>query len=347
MAKVDLALETLPLATYGLANREEQVPCSESLSKEYPQLAGKTVSLPLKDEKGKQVGTIEVLLRYETLESVHTLAQDLAQKTLLHDAMKEAVVGDKAKRNGSISLTVEKATNLLAADRGNSSDPYCVIDVMGEGEKLLHSEQTSKVNKTLHPEWKYSTTIETCVQTSALKLTLMDHDLGSADDVIGLCYLPIEFVERFRTETSVMLDVTTEDGKRKGQLYLKLHYQPSDPASFSGAGPKKKLFGCCGSRPAPDGLPHGSGKRPTKARSPSELHAARQQHAEYTDPEHKDPFFNVVHKTVGEMYEIVGSGINKSAAFVLAFPTALSLVHRWILLTFAHCFHLFSLQVSS
>ena len=163
---------------------------------------GKEVAVDL-TAKGTKVGTVTLLLRYKLLRPVHEMAGAEAQTMLLQNTMKAEVKQNKSKRNGQVCITVVRATSLLAADRGNSSDPYCVIEALPEtpGGAALHRETTPTVMNTLHPEWNYTTTIDTCVQTSAIKLTLMDYDQGSRDDVLGTCYLPIEYVDGFEEKT--------------------------------------------------------------------------------------------------------------------------------------------------
>ena len=97
----------------------------------------------------------------------------------------------------------------------------------------------------------------------------------------------------------VMLDVTTPQGSRLGQLYLDLQFQPTASSDAGSHRPQNKRSGglksCCGSRPGS----HNS---------------SRQAEVTYVEPVRKDPFFDTVHKTVGEMYEIVGKGMGDKNA---------------------------------
>lgn len=107
----------------------------------------------------------------------------------------------------------------------------------------------------------------------------------------------------------VKLDVTTRQGKRTGQLYLEIQFDSLTDAKGLGKTAERhrtkagRGCGCCGSRPT------GPREAP-KTRNAAKLRAARQAGVEYVEPERKDPFFDTVHKTVGEMYEIVGKGMN-------------------------------------
>lgn len=92
-----------------------------------------------------------------------------------------------------------------------------------------------------------------------------------------------------------MLDVTSPQGLRLGQLYLDIQFEAAlEPGSVHHR--QKKKFGCCASRPE-------SGKR-DPARTG----------VQYVEPVRGDPFFDTVHKTVGEMYEIVGKGLGDKHA---------------------------------
>jgi Ca2+-dependent lipid-binding protein len=127
--------------------------------------------------------------------------------------MKEAMKDNKRARSGQVTMTIKRATNLLAADWGNSSDPYCAIEVLREGGSKVSKGRTSTIKNTLHPVWDHSITIGTDMTTSAIKLLLKDEDLGSADDLLGTCYLPMEFLIKFKTQTvrvAACLTPTTE-----------------------------------------------------------------------------------------------------------------------------------------
>lgn len=111
-----------------------------------------------------------------------------------------------------------------------------------------------------------------------------------------------------------MLDVTTSKGKRTGQLYLDVIYHPLGTAGSSGQSsptrpprrsPSGKGFGCCGSRPQ---------EASKTSRDESTLRRSRSQEVQYKEPEHEDPFFDTVHKTVGELYEVVGKGLSDKVA---------------------------------
>lgn len=94
-----------------------------------------------------------------------------------------------------------------------------------------------------------------------------------------------------------MLDVTTPQGSRLGQLYLSLQFQPTTSSESASQRPQTKRSGCCASRPC-------SGKQDP----------AQQLEVIYVEPKDDDPFFDTVHKTVGEKYEIVGKGMGDKHA---------------------------------
>lgn len=63
-----------------------------------------------------------------------------------------------------LEVRVLEARNVIACDRGGTSDPYVVatlVDIAGrevKGEK----QKTEKINKTLNPKWNAQLTFGTC-----------------------------------------------------------------------------------------------------------------------------------------------------------------------------------------
>lgn len=175
----------------------KSVPDGQRLAQMYD---GRQVTVKLTRD-GAQIGTATVELRYTELQTKHAMAEAEAQSLILQNTMRKEVKDDKRNRTGQVTMTIKRADSLLAADWGNTSDPYCAIEVVREGGRKKHVGRTPTRTKTLHPVWDHTITVDTDVTTSAIRLLLKDEDIGSADDLLGTCYLPMEFLDDFKTQT--------------------------------------------------------------------------------------------------------------------------------------------------
>ena len=72
---------------------------------------------------------------------------------------------------GTATVRVVRATGLLAADKGGTSDPYVVVQSAG-GKKA----KTSVKKKTLEPEWDETLDLTVPDLATPLSLTVMDYD---------------------------------------------------------------------------------------------------------------------------------------------------------------------------
>ena len=72
---------------------------------------------------------------------------------------------------GTATVRVVRATGLLAADKGGTSDPYVVVQSAG-GKKA----KTSVKKKTLEPEWDETLDLTVHDLAAPLSLTVMDYD---------------------------------------------------------------------------------------------------------------------------------------------------------------------------
>jgi Ca2+-dependent lipid-binding protein len=76
-----------------------------------------------------------------------------------------------ASRGGTVSVRVVRATGLLAADRGGTSDPYVVVQSAG-GKKA----KTSVKKRTLDPEWDEMLELSVYDASAPLSFAVWDHD---------------------------------------------------------------------------------------------------------------------------------------------------------------------------
>ena len=85
-----------------------------------------------------------------------------------------------ASRGGTVSVRVVRATGLLAADKGGTSDPYVVVQAAG-GKKA----KTSVKKKTLDPEWDETLELSVLDAAAPLSFTVWDHDKVGTNDSLG------------------------------------------------------------------------------------------------------------------------------------------------------------------
>ena len=71
----------------------------------------------------------------------------------------------------AVSVRVVRATGLLAADKGGTSDPYVVVQSAG-GKKA----KTSVKKKTLEPEWDETLELSVLDAAAPLSFAVWDHD---------------------------------------------------------------------------------------------------------------------------------------------------------------------------
>ncbi|XP_060576166.1 multiple C2 and transmembrane domain-containing protein 1-like isoform X4 [Ruditapes philippinarum] len=86
---------------------------------------------------------------------------------------------------GWLQVKVFKAQDLLAADLGGKSDPFCVLELVNT--RL----QTHTEYKTLNPEWNKLFTFNVKDIHSVLELTVYDEDRDKKVEFLGRCAIPL------------------------------------------------------------------------------------------------------------------------------------------------------------
>ncbi|XP_053406106.1 multiple C2 and transmembrane domain-containing protein 1-like isoform X1 [Mercenaria mercenaria] len=86
---------------------------------------------------------------------------------------------------GWLQVKVFKAQDLLAADLGGKSDPFCVLELVNT--RL----QTHTEYKTLNPEWNKVFTFNVKDIHSVLELTVYDEDRDKKVEFLGRCAIPL------------------------------------------------------------------------------------------------------------------------------------------------------------
>ena len=92
-------------------------------------------------------------------------------------------------KSQKILVTIKKAENLLAKDRGGTSDPFAVL-ILGRQIK-----KTSIIDKTLNPEWNETFELELTNSDSDLNVVLYDYDkgifFGGSQEYLGSVTVPV------------------------------------------------------------------------------------------------------------------------------------------------------------
>eukprot|EP00490_Sorites_sp_Unknown_P002678 CAMPEP_0114671568 /NCGR_PEP_ID=MMETSP0191-20121206/41370_1 /TAXON_ID=126664 /ORGANISM="Sorites sp." /LENGTH=119 /DNA_ID=CAMNT_0001931705 /DNA_START=28 /DNA_END=384 /DNA_ORIENTATION=- len=84
-----------------------------------------------------------------------------------------------------MNITISKANGLMKADVFGKSDPYCIVNALGQ------TYTTKTIMKTLDPVWNESTQICTFEDPKELKFEIFDWDKGTQDDPIGHAMLSL------------------------------------------------------------------------------------------------------------------------------------------------------------
>jgi hypothetical protein len=125
-----------------------------------------------------------------------------------------------------LEIQVLRARNLLAADRGGTSDPYLRIHV---GNETSAAVKTTVKKKTLEPVWEENFTIriESAQRRQRLSLECFDKDMVGADDSLGLATLELgELVSKQTYKEWRKLDNVAENGPdNQGEIEIKYKLQ--------------------------------------------------------------------------------------------------------------------------
>lgn len=80
-----------------------------------------------------------------------------------------------------LQLTVLAGKNLMAADRGGTSDPYVQLR-LGDSKEAL---KTKVIKKNLNPEWNETFDLKLERLHESLTIECFDYDLMGSDDSLG------------------------------------------------------------------------------------------------------------------------------------------------------------------
>ena len=136
----------------------------------------------------------------------------------------DATTQDKTPLAAAIlEFTVLCAKDLLAADRGGTSDPYVRLHV---GAAVKKAQKTAVKKKTLSPEWNetFEFKLDNSSRRDSLTLECFDYDLLGSDDSLGKVTIPL-------AQLSVDKEYTQwcslrQDATNQGQVQVRYRILP-------------------------------------------------------------------------------------------------------------------------
>ncbi|CCH59453.1 hypothetical protein TBLA_0B06290 [Henningerozyma blattae CBS 6284] len=137
-------------------------------------------------------------------------------KFLYNPTIHPLPITESVEDTGYLDLDIISASNLIAADRSGTSDPYVLIFI--DGLKMYKSKI---VEKTLDPIWNESVKLYIPSRAhSTILIKLYDWDMVSSDDFLGETLLDVSKMEIEET-TSWNLNLDTQ-----GSIQLKATFAP-------------------------------------------------------------------------------------------------------------------------
>ena len=139
-------------------------------------------------------------------------------------AHKDATAEDELQLGpASLEITVLRAKDLLAADRGGTSDPYVRLHV---GDGVNEAKKTAVRKKTLGPEWNemFQFKLDSSSRRKSLTLECFDYDLVGSDHSLGM--VSIELAQLVEDQEYTQWCSLGEDATNKGQLQVRYKLSP-------------------------------------------------------------------------------------------------------------------------
>eukprot|EP01126_Amoeba_proteus_P015435 TRINITY_DN1696_c0_g1_i4.p1 TRINITY_DN1696_c0_g1~~TRINITY_DN1696_c0_g1_i4.p1 ORF type:complete len:424 (-),score=85.59 TRINITY_DN1696_c0_g1_i4:87-1358(-) len=107
--------------------------------------------------------------------------------------------------SGIIHVNLLEASNLIAADRGGTSDPFARFAICRPHNRATYSQRNSKetsfkskiIKKTLNPTWNEQFDVPSLFRDDILVIDLLDDDgVGRASDPLGSAFVPLLGIAR-------------------------------------------------------------------------------------------------------------------------------------------------------
>lgn len=131
---------------------------------------------------------------------------------------------DSVSNAGNLTVTVERAERLIAADSNGKSDPYIDLYLNTDEEPFF---KTKKIKKTLDPKWNETTKVEVANRyDSVVKVVCMDWDALEKNDLLGIGYLDLSKVPHTGQPVDLECPLVAEDGGDGGVAYFTLSFKP-------------------------------------------------------------------------------------------------------------------------
>jgi len=131
----------------------------------------------------------------------------------------------------SLEVTVIRAKDLIAADRGGTSDPYVRLHLANDVKK---AQKTNVIKKTLAPEWNetFSFAIEASKRRESLTIECLDYDLVGSDDSLGKCAIALAQLAPDHEYTQ-WYGLGPDDEDNSGQVKVSYKLHLSSPSTIS------------------------------------------------------------------------------------------------------------------
>eukprot|EP01123_Difflugia_compressa_P001895 TRINITY_DN123_c1_g1_i1.p1 TRINITY_DN123_c1_g1~~TRINITY_DN123_c1_g1_i1.p1 ORF type:complete len:670 (-),score=159.35 TRINITY_DN123_c1_g1_i1:230-2239(-) len=147
------------------------------------------------------------------------------------------------KLQGTIILSVNKATNLANKDTFGFSDPYVHIKATSAEQRPLLDIKTKIIEDNLNPIWneRFSVIMDEATAGVKLELEVFDQDNVGNDEPLGFVELDVDSNFKFNADQDRDLKQRkSSDGDVKGKLFFKVEYRKGQQVRLNDNLPPKK-----------------------------------------------------------------------------------------------------------
>ena len=132
-----------------------------------------------------------------------------------------------------VHVVLVGARDLIAADKGGTSDPYAIAELIeaesGNSLRPKRTKKTNTVKKTLEPTWNESIVwdgVEENPSTLAVKVKVFDADMLSSE-ILGEITLPVaDFTVKDVTDKWYPLEISGKMKEVKGEIHVQTRIDP-------------------------------------------------------------------------------------------------------------------------
>jgi len=181
--------------------------------------------------EGGNVALVELLAHAKQEALQWWVALAITQLVFANERAIESMV-DFSVLVTKLEVTVVRAKDLIAADRGGTSDPYVKVNVGAVGK----GQRTKVQKRTLHPEWNESFHFLLGEKSfrQSLNVECIDWDAVGGDDSLGSFEIPLaslslgrDYVEWRKLEGGERGEGRTKDGQNNGQVEVRYRLSPA------------------------------------------------------------------------------------------------------------------------